>query len=99
MKTMAIRLEEETSAQLTVLAQLENRTVTDLIREAITALIDAKRSQGDLAARAEAVLAEIDQEASARKSAIAGLFDRPATEPAAPEAPKSGRSRRNEPSG
>lgn len=96
---MAIRLEEEISAQLSVLAHLENRTVTDLIREAIGGLIERKRSEGDLAARAEAVLAEIDREASERKSAIASLFGPPPTDDAAPEttpetAPKSGRARR-----
>ena len=98
MKTMAIRLEDDTSAQLTVLAQLEGTSVADLIRQAIERLIEDKRSQGDLAGKAQAVLADIDREASARKAAIETLFGAPEI-PATPPPTSSGRrsSRRAEP--
>jgi predicted DNA-binding protein len=89
MKTMAIRLEEDTSAQLTVLAQLEGTSVADLIRQAIERLIADKRSEGDLAGRAQAALADIDREALARKAAIETLFGSP--EPDAAPAPSPSR--------
>lgn len=95
MKTMAIRLDEAMSAQLTMLAQLEGVSVTDLIRQAIEQLIADKRSAGDLAARAEAVLADIDREASARKEAIEALFGsgQPAPESTPPaRPPRKGRA-------
>lgn len=74
MKTLAIRLDDEQHAQLTVLAQLEEITVTDFIRTAIDSQLQAKRSQPELAAKAEAVLADINAEAEARRSALTGLF-------------------------
>jgi predicted transcriptional regulator len=75
MKTMAIRLEDDTHAQLSMLAQLEELTVTDAIRQAIDSYIAAKRSQPELTARAEAVLADIDRDAASRREAIASLFE------------------------
>lgn len=74
MKTLAIRLEDDLSAQLSILAQLEATSVTDLIRSAIAELIDRKRGEGNLAARAQAAIAELETEAQARRSAIQSLF-------------------------
>lgn len=95
---MAIRLEDDTSAQLTVLAQLEGTSVADLIRQAIEQLIAEKRSQSDLAGRAQSVLADIDREASARKAAIETLFGSADTPPEGAPAPSGRRTaRRAEP--
>lgn len=107
MRTLAIRLEDELHAQLTVIAQLEELTITDAIRQAIGQFIATKRSQPDLTARAEEVLANIDRDAAQRREAIAVLFgsepeptapvlpasELPASEPAAPaeERPQRGR--------
>ena len=74
MKTLAIRLDDEQHAQLSVVAQLEGTTVTDFIRSAIDARLEAKRSQPEIAAKAQQVLAEIDAEAANRRNAIATLF-------------------------
>jgi len=73
-KTLAIRLDDELHARLTVLAQLDGTTITDAIRQAIEAYVELKRSQGDLASRAAGALEEIEREASARRSAIQALF-------------------------
>ena len=80
MKTMAIRLEEEQHAQLSMIAKLEELTVADAIRQAIDQWIQERRSNPQLKARAQAVLAAIEQEASTRKGAIAALLsdERPA---------------------
>jgi predicted transcriptional regulator len=77
MKTMAIRLEDDVHAQLSVLAQLDGTTVADLLRQAVEDLIRRKAGEGDLAARAKAALAEIDQEAAVRRAAIQTLFGSP----------------------
>lgn len=74
MKTLAIRLEEEQHAQLGMIAKLEELTVTDAIRIAIDQWIEQKRSNPELQARAEAVLADIDREAASRRGAIAALL-------------------------
>src|ERR1700689_4567899 len=74
MKTMAIRLEEDQHAQLSMIAQLEELTVTDAIRQAIDQWVESKRSNPQLQQRAEAVLDAIEQEAATRRGAIAALL-------------------------
>lgn len=74
MKTLAVRLEEEQHAQLGMIAKLEELTVTDAIRQAIDQWIESKRSNPELQARAEAVLADIEQEAATRRGAISALL-------------------------
>jgi hypothetical protein len=81
MKTLAIRLEEEQHAQLTVIAQLEEVTVTDAIRQAIETWINERRNNPQLKARAETVLAAIEKEATTRKGAIAALLSGAASAP------------------
>jgi len=88
MRTLAIRLEDELHAQLTVIAQLEELTITDAIRQAIGQFIATKRAQPDLTARAEEVLADIDRDAAQRREAIAVLFGSE-PEPTAPLLPTS----------
>jgi hypothetical protein len=78
MKTLAIRLEEDQHAQLGMIAQLEELTVTDAIRQAIEQWIETRRSNPQLQARAEAVLADIDRDAATRRDAIATLLGTPA---------------------
>lgn len=82
MKTLAIRLEEDQHAQLGMIAQLEELTVTDAIRQAIDQWIEARRSNPQLQARAEAVLADIDRDAATRRDAIANLLGDKAPAPA-----------------
>jgi ferric-dicitrate binding protein FerR (iron transport regulator) len=81
-KTLAIRLEEDQHAQLSMIAQLEELTVTDAIRQAIEQWIEARRSNPQLQARAEAVLADIDRDAASRRDAIASLLATPTPTPA-----------------
>ena len=105
MKTMAIRLSDEISAQLTLIAQLENTSVAELIRQAIDALLTTKREQDGLAAKAEAALAEIEAESAARRAAIQAMLkpsgggssatEAPTTEPPSGGASGRGRSRRS----
>lgn len=80
MKTLAIRLDDDLHAQLSVLAQLAGVTVTDAIRQAIEAHVTSLRSNPELSTRAEAVLADIERDATERKQAIAKLFGVTSTE-------------------
>ena len=74
MKTLAIRLEDDLHAQLSVVAQLGELTVTDAIRQAIEQWIEQKKSAPELTARAESMLDEIERDAAQRRQAIATLF-------------------------
>src|SRR5690242_3159249 len=93
-KTLAIRLEPDTHAQLSLIAQLRGSTITDEIRQAIEAHIAAVKASPDLAGRADSVLEDIEREAAARRDAIATLFGTTADQEAA-EPPKGGRGRRS----
>ena len=91
-KTLAIRLDDSQHAQLSMLAQLLETTVTDVIRSAITERIKEMSSNPLIAEKAEAVLASIDAEAANRRSAIADLFKAP--EGSDPPAKPGGRTRK-----
>jgi len=73
-KTLGVKLDEGLHAQLAFLAQLTGTTIADQIRQSIEARVQAAQDDPELIARAEAVRAEIEREAEARKQAIAGLF-------------------------
>lgn len=74
-KTLAVRLNESTRAQLDVIAQLNDRTVTDEIRLAIEAWIEKTKSDPSTLQRAQAVRDEIERDAAVRCDAIAAIFD------------------------
>ena len=80
-KTLAIRLEPETHAQLSLIAQLRGNTITDEIKAALEAHIAGIKNMPDLAARAGSVLEDIEREALARRTAIATLFGSEAPAP------------------
>lgn len=94
MKTLAIRLEDEEHELLVLIARVEGTTLATELRQAIEAHVSAKRAAPDFGERAQAILAEIDQEAAARRSAIQSLFGEPkgapATEPAEERQPRRG---------
>ena len=66
-KTLAIKLENGSHAQLTAIAQLEGQPVTALIKQAVEEFIESKRHQPQLTDRAEAMLEEIERDAAARQ--------------------------------
>ena len=86
MKTLAIRLDDELHAQLSVLAQLSGTSLTDEIRQALEVHLKASRDNPELTKRAKAVSEEIEQVAQARQAAIATMFgsaEQPAGSPKA----------------
>lgn len=74
MRTLAIRLEDELHARLTILAKLANRSLTDTIRDAIEAHLGKLTADPEISAKAEALAEEIDREAAEQRSAITALF-------------------------
>lgn len=92
MKTLAIRLEDDLHAQLSVLAQLRQSTITDEIRLAIEEHLEASKSDPELKNRAQAVLDDIERDAKAREAAIATLFSPTAERTAGDSKPAGKRS-------
>jgi predicted transcriptional regulator len=78
-KPLAVRLSEDLRAQLNIIAQLNDRSVTEEIRHAIEAWIQAAKADPKILARAESVRAEIEREAATKKGAIEAIFARPET--------------------
>ena len=73
-KTLAIRLDPDLHARLSVIAQLSGSTITDEIRTAIASHVEAKAADKDLAGAAAELLEEIERDAAARREALAGLL-------------------------
>jgi predicted DNA-binding protein len=97
MKTLAIRLEDDLHAQLSVIAQLAGTTVTDEIRQAIEAQIAHRKAMPEISAKASGVLEEIEREAAQRRSAIATLFESPSEGESTTKPKGTSRSRPPEP--
>lgn len=74
MKTLAIRLEDDQHARLTILAKLSDESVTDTIRAAIDAHLTKLAADPELSAKAEGFTAAIDREAAEQRDAIKALF-------------------------
>lgn len=82
MKTLAIRLEDEQHARLTILAKLSDASVTDAIRVAIDAHLAKLAADPEVSAKAENLAAAIDREAAEQREAITALFGTPPKVPA-----------------
>lgn len=92
-KTLGVRIGEELHAQLSFIAQLQGTNITEEIRRSIEARVAAAQEDPELIARADAVRAQIEREAEARRQAIAGFFGKAAVESETP-APRPERSTR-----
>ena len=77
-RTLAVRLNEDVRAQLDIIAQLNDRTVSDEIRLAIEAWIEKTKSDPSVLERAQFVRDEIEREAATKRGAIAAIFETPA---------------------
>jgi uncharacterized membrane-anchored protein YjiN (DUF445 family) len=88
-RTIAIRVEDEEHALLTLVARVQDVTLVEVLRQAIQGHVEKVRSDPEFTEKARAILAEIDQETEARRKAISGLFETKGPEDAEP--PTGGR--------
>lgn len=84
MRTLAVRITDDLRAQLDVIAQLNDRSITEEIRIALEDWIGRSKSDPNVLKRAETVRAEIEREALTKRNAIEAIF---ATEIPAKSAP------------
>ena len=84
-RTLAVRITDDLRAQLDVIAQLNDRSVTEEIRIALEAWVEASKSDPKVLQRAEKVRADIEREAETKRNAISSIFGA--------SAPSSGSSR------
>lgn len=76
-RPLSVRITDGLRAQLDVIAQLNDRSVTEEIRLALEAWIETSKSDPKVLQRAETVRAEIDREAKTKQNAIEAIFGSP----------------------
>lgn len=69
-KVLSVRTSEDTRAQLEVLAQLNERSVTEETRIALEHWVEQSKSDPAVLKRAEQVRAEIERDAETKRNAI-----------------------------
>ena len=74
LRTLAVRIHDDLRAQLDVIAQLNDRSVTEEIRVALESWIETIKSDPKTLQRAESVRAEIEREADTKRNAISAIF-------------------------
>jgi predicted DNA-binding protein len=79
-RPLSVRMTEDTRAQLDIIAQLNERSVTEEVREALEHWIERSKSDEKVLARAAQVKAEIEREAATKRGAIAAIFDKPSAD-------------------
>lgn len=73
-RPLSVRITDGLRAQLEVIAQLNDRSVTEEIRLALEAWVEASKSDPKVLQRAETVRAEIEREAKTKQSAIEAIL-------------------------
>ncbi len=73
-RTLAVRINDDLRAQLDLIAQLNDRSVTEEIRLALEHWVNRSKSDPKVLERAEVVRAEIEREAATRRGAIEAIF-------------------------
>ena len=73
-KVLSVRTSEDTRAQLEVLAQLNERSVTEETRIALEHWVEKSKSDPTVLKRAEQVRAEIEREAETKRNAITAVL-------------------------
>lgn len=74
-RPLSVRMTDDTRAQLDIIAQLNNRSVTEEVREALEHWIEKSKTDPKVLQRAATVKAEIERDAATKRGAIAAIFD------------------------
>ena len=91
-RPLSIRITDGLRAQLDVIAQLNDCSVTEEIRLALEAWVETSKSDPKVLQRAETVRAEIEREAQTKQSAIEAIFGGAARVGAKASTPRSTKS-------
>lgn len=87
-KVLTIRTREDTRAQLEVLAQLNERSVTEETRIALEYWVEQSKTDPVVLERAEQVRDKIEREAETKRNAIAAVLGESKSGKPAPRASK-----------
>ncbi|QCY47315.1 hypothetical protein GcLGCM259_1585 [Glutamicibacter creatinolyticus] len=87
-KVLSVRTSEGTRAQLEVLAQLNERSVTEETRIALEYWVEKSKSDPEVLKRAEQVRAEIERDAETKRNAINAVLGSKPTRTAKQASPR-----------
>ena len=73
-RPLAVRMSDDLRAQLELIAQLNDRSVTEEVRHAVEAWIDRSKADPKVLARADAVREGIERDAETKRNTIAAVF-------------------------
>lgn len=73
-RVLSLRLDEDTRAQLEVLAQIQERSLTEECRIGLEHWVDTSKNDPVVQTRAEQVRADIERDAETRRSSIAAVL-------------------------
>lgn len=82
-KTLAVRLDAELHARLTLIAKLSGRSATEIIRVGIESQLDAISKQPEIAVSAAKLQDELARDVEAQQAALAALVGTTPSKPAA----------------
>lgn len=74
LRPLSVRMSDGTRAQLEILAQLNDRSLTEETRYALEHWVDKSKSDPAVLKRVEQVRADIEREATTRRSAIEAVL-------------------------
>ena len=97
MRTLAVRVTPDYHAQLTMVAQVDGISLTDLMMKALDSYMATRREAPEFKAKVQAALEEAEaQMARTRAMLLGSLPEAGSVSEAGAEAPSSGRSRRKD---
>lgn len=76
-RVLSLRLDEDTRAQLDILAQLNQRSLTEECRIGLQQWVATSKTDPTVLAHAEQVRAEIERDAQTRRNAISAVLGAP----------------------
>lgn len=83
LRPLSVRMSDGTRAQLEILAQLNERSLTEETRLALEHWVEKSKSDPAVLRRAEQVRAEIERDAETRRNAIEAVLGGKTTKPTA----------------
>lgn len=84
LRPLSVRMSDGTRAQIEILAQLNDRSLTEETRIALEHWVDKSKSDPAVLERAEQVRADIEREAATRRNAIEAVLGNKGKKPPAP---------------
>ena len=95
-RTLAVRVSPDFHAQLSMVAQVDETSLTDLMMTALQNHVAARRQAEDFQAKVQAALAEEEARMARTRAMLLGTLPEGAAAEATADAPATGRGRRRD---